>query len=73
MTDVSIVIPLLNEAESLPELHSWIKKVMNDHHLSYEVIFIDDGSTDQSWQVINAIQKRALLFMLVSIWLKEKW
>jgi glycosyltransferase involved in cell wall biosynthesis len=57
MTDVSIVIPLLNEAESLPELHSWIKKVMNDHHLSYEVIFIDDGSTDQSWQIINVIQK----------------
>ena len=57
MTDVSIVIPLLNEAESLPELHSWIKKVMNDHQLSYEVIFIDDGSTDQSWHVINTLKK----------------
>jgi len=49
---VSIIIPLLNEEESLPELHAWIKKVVDAHSLSYEVIMIDDGSTDTSWDVI---------------------
>ena len=44
--DISIVIPLYNEAESLPELHSWIKTVMDQHKLTYEVIFVDDGSKD---------------------------
>jgi glycosyltransferase involved in cell wall biosynthesis len=53
--NLSIVIPLLNEHESLPELHSWIVKVMNDNNYSYEVIFIDDGSTDNSWQTIQTI------------------
>jgi len=52
MIDVSLVIPLLNEAESLPELHSWIKRVCETASLKYEIIFIDDGSKDQSWQVI---------------------
>ncbi|MBP3725854.1 MAG: glycosyltransferase family 2 protein [Bacteroidaceae bacterium] len=52
MTDISVVVPLYNEAESLPELHQWIVRVMNEHRYSYEVIFIDDGSTDNSWQVI---------------------
>ncbi|MBC7524438.1 MAG: glycosyltransferase family 2 protein [Flavobacterium sp.] len=51
--NLSLVIPLLNEQESLPELHLWIKKVMDDNNYSYEVIFIDDGSTDQSWNVIE--------------------
>ncbi|HOA39552.1 MAG TPA: glycosyltransferase family 2 protein, partial [Flavihumibacter sp.] len=50
--DLSIVIPLLNEAESLPELAAWIARVMKEHGYSYEVIFVDDGSTDNSWQVI---------------------
>jgi glycosyltransferase involved in cell wall biosynthesis len=55
---LSVVIPLLNEAESIPELHSWIKKVMHNHQLSYEIIFIDDGSTDNSWEIIvNLSQK----------------
>lgn len=50
--NLSIVIPLLNEQESLPELHNWIVKVMNTHNFSYEILFIDDGSTDASWQTI---------------------
>lgn len=51
--NLSIVIPLLNEQESLPELHSWIVKVMKEHKYSYEILFIDDGSTDESWNVID--------------------
>ncbi|ULQ57551.1 glycosyltransferase family 2 protein [Flavihumibacter rivuli] len=53
--DISVVIPLLNEEESLPELCSWIGKVMNEHGYSYEVVMIDDGSTDESWSVIRAL------------------
>jgi len=56
--DVSIVIPLLNEDESLPELSAWIERVMNQNHYTYEVIFIDDGSTDDSWDVINSIASK---------------
>lgn len=51
--NLSIVIPLLNEQESLPELHHWIVKVMNTHNFSYEILFVDDGSTDASWQTIT--------------------
>lgn len=51
--DISIVIPLLNEEESLPELVQWIDKVMVDHKFSYELLLIDDGSTDSSWEVIQ--------------------
>ena len=54
--DISIVIPLLNEAESLPELSSWIEKVMQTNGYSFEVIFVDDGSTDDSWQVIEKLR-----------------
>lgn len=53
--NVSIVIPLLNEDESLQELHDWIVSVMDANHYSYEVIFIDDGSTDNSWQTIERL------------------
>lgn len=53
--NLSIVIPLLNEQESLPELHSWIVKVMTSHNFSYEILFIDDGSTDASWQTIEQL------------------
>ena len=53
--NLSIVIPLLNEQESLPELHQWIVKVMTTHNYSYEVIFIDDGSTDDSWGIIEQL------------------
>ena len=53
MKDISVVIPLLNEAESLPELNEWIRKVMNDNGFSYEVIYVDDGSNDGSWNIIR--------------------
>lgn len=55
--DVSIVVPLYNEEESLPELCSWITRVVTANHYTYEVILVDDGSTDNSWQVIAAIVK----------------
>lgn len=55
--NLSIIIPLLNEQESLPELHQWIVKVMTTHNYSYEVIFIDDGSTDESWQIIEQLSE----------------
>ena len=55
--DISIVIPLLNEEESLPELHAWIKRVMDEHKFSYEIIFIDDGSTDGSWEILEELKK----------------
>ncbi len=54
--DISIVIPLYNEAESLPELYDWIEKVMKKEGFSYEVIFVDDGSTDNSWEVIKKLK-----------------
>lgn len=54
--DISVVIPLLNEEESLPELSAWIERVMSEHNFSYEIIFIDDGSTDGSWKLINQLQ-----------------
>lgn len=53
--NLSIVIPLLNEAESLPELAAWIKKVVDTHGFTYEILFVDDGSTDNSWAVIKAL------------------
>ena len=53
--DISIVIPLFNEEESLPELCSWIEKVMNKNNYSYEVFLIDDGSKDSSWQIIEEL------------------
>lgn len=56
--DLSIVIPLLNEAESLPELSAWIEKVMLENKYSYEVIFVDDGSSDNSWEVIEQLQSK---------------
>lgn len=54
--DLSVVIPLFNEDESLPELAAWIEKVMTANNFSYEVIFIDDGSNDDSWQVIETLR-----------------
>lgn len=56
MIDISVVIPLLNEAESIPELFAWIRRVMNEHGYPYEVIFVDDGSTDGSWSVIERLR-----------------
>ncbi len=56
--DISIVIPLFNEDESLPELSDWIVRVMNKNNYSYEVLLVDDGSTDNSWQVIEQIRQK---------------
>ncbi len=56
--DISIVIPLFNEAESLPELTSWIERVMQENNFTYEVIFVNDGSTDKSWSVIQELRKK---------------
>lgn len=54
--DISVVIPLYNEVDSLPELTAWIKRVMDDHHFSYEIILVDDGSTDGSWMTIEGLK-----------------
>lgn len=54
--DISVVIPLYNEAESLPELASWIERVMNENNFSYEILFINDGSRDNSMEVIRGLQ-----------------
>ena len=56
--DISVVIPLYNEAESLPELAEWIHRVMTEHGFSYEVIMVDDGSTDGSWQVVRSLAEK---------------
>ncbi len=56
--DISLVIPLLNEAESLPELYDWITRVMAGEGFSYEIIFIDDGSTDDSWRIIEELSRK---------------
>ena len=55
--DLSIIVPLLNEEESLPELLAWIRSVMNANGYEYEVLFIDDGSTDGSWAKIQELAK----------------
>ncbi|MEO9532905.1 MAG: glycosyltransferase family 2 protein [Crocinitomicaceae bacterium] len=54
---ISVVVPLFNEDESLPELHSWIKRVMTENNFSYEIVFVNDGSTDKSWEVIEKLQQ----------------
>ena len=56
--DISVVVPLFNEDESLNELHAWIQRVMQEHDFSYEVVFVDDGSTDRSWEVICELQEK---------------
>jgi len=55
--NISVVIPLFNEEESLPELEAWIRKTMEKHHFSYEIIMVDDGSTDDSWKIIEKLSK----------------
>lgn len=57
--DISVVIPLYNEEESIPELFSWIERVMKEHGYSYEVIFVSDGSTDRSWEIITELKSRS--------------
>ncbi|MBO5157953.1 MAG: glycosyltransferase family 2 protein [Prevotella sp.] len=56
--DISVIIPLYNEDESLPELHDWIVRVMNAHKFTYEIIFVNDGSTDRSWEVITELSRK---------------
>ncbi|MDE6490344.1 MAG: glycosyltransferase family 2 protein, partial [Muribaculaceae bacterium] len=56
--DISVIVPLYNEAESLPELEAWIDRVMKANGFSYEIIFVNDGSTDTSWEVIRGLQRR---------------
>lgn len=56
--DISVVVPLYNEEESLPELTAWIAKVMAENNFSYEIILIDDGSTDTSWAVVESLQQQ---------------
>lgn len=58
LKDISIVIPLYNEDESLPELVSWIERVMDQHKFSYEIVMVDDGSTDRSWEVVQELSKK---------------
>jgi len=55
--DISVIVPLYNEDESIAELHAWIKRVMDENHFTYEVIFINDGSTDNSWKVLKDLQQ----------------
>ena len=57
--DISVIVPLFNEAESLPELYAWIQRVMNENKFTYEVIFINDGSTDDSWKVIQDLKAKS--------------
>lgn len=56
--DISVVIPLYNEEESIPELHAWIERVMSENGFSYEIIFVNDGSTDRSWTVIEGLARK---------------
>ena len=56
--NISVVIPLLNEKDSLNELHDWIANVMQSNHFSYEILFIDDGSTDGSWEAIETLSQK---------------
>ena len=57
--DISVVVPLYNEEESLPELYQWIERVMNENHFTFEVIFVNDGSTDHSWQVLDELSQKS--------------
>jgi len=56
--DISVIIPLYNEEESLPELHAWIRRVMQANGFTYEIIFINDGSTDNSWGIIEELRSK---------------
>ncbi|MBQ2440556.1 MAG: glycosyltransferase family 2 protein, partial [Paludibacteraceae bacterium] len=56
--DISIIIPLFNEEESLPKLYEWLKKVLDENHFSHEILFINDGSTDASWKVIQTLHEQ---------------
>ena len=57
--DISVIVPLFNEEESIPELYAWIERVMKANGFSYEVIFVNDGSTDRSWEIISRLQEQS--------------
>ena len=57
--DISVIVPLYNEDESLPELEAWIERVMKENNFTYEVIFVNDGSTDRSWEVIEKLSRES--------------
>lgn len=57
--DITVVVPLFNEEESLPELYAWIERVMKANDFSFEVIFVNDGSTDHSWEVIEELAEKS--------------
>ena len=56
--NISVIVPLYNEEESLPELHAWIRRVMEANNYTYEIIFVDDGSSDNSWNIVRSLQRR---------------
>lgn len=58
MLDISVIIPLYNEEESLPELSAWIARVMNENEFTYEIIFVNDGSRDNSWKVVKSLSEK---------------
>ncbi len=58
MLDISVIVPLYNEEESLPELSGWIERVMNENNFTYEVIFVNDGSRDNSWKVVKSLSEK---------------
>ena len=64
--DISVIVPLFNEEESLPELEAWIRKVMKAHHYSYEIIMVDDGSKDASWSIVEDLAKNKGTFILAT-------
>ena len=65
--DITVIVPLYNEEESLPELYAWIERVMNANGFSYEVIFVNDGSTDRSWQVIEQLAEKSDIPMYLGL------
>ena len=71
--DISVIVPLYNEDESLPELHAWICRVMNANHFTYEVIFVNDGSTDKSWEVIQQLSKEDKKLPIIKIGFPESF
>ena len=73
--DISVVVPLYNEAESLPELVAWIDRVAAEHGYAYEVILVDDGSSDDSWSVVESLKKQypAVLVCLPEYRFPRSW
>ena len=68
---ISVVIPLLNEEESLPELTQWIHRVMTDNNFSYEIIFVDDGSTDRSLTILKSLVTKNKNIQVEAVLIRE--